>query len=261
MRKLLLFVLIVNCLSCSDDPEPIDCEIAGPILSLGLVTSATSCSIADGALEVSATGGKEPYEFSLNDQPPQADGQFTNLSAGVYRVIVTDANECSRSVDNVSIRASDFSFTADITADNSCLSDNGQIIVNVTEVNPPYLYKLGTGDYGNDNTFSNLSMGTYGIVVKDNNECSIFLSLTVPRGFSGTSWINEIKPIIDKSCALSGCHDGGARTDLRVLENAQTQAKNMKSKTQDRSMPREGTLSQSEIDLIACWVDDGALNN
>ncbi|MEJ7645856.1 MAG: SprB repeat-containing protein [Chryseolinea sp.] len=261
MRKLLLLGLIINCFSCSEDPEPIDCEIAGPILSLGLATSATSCSIADGTLNVSASGGKQPYTFTLNDNAGQADGQFNNLHAGIYRVIVTDANGCAKSVDNVSIKASDFSFTANITADNSCLSGNGQIEINVTQVNPPYLYKLGTGDFSEDNSFPGLSVGTYGFVVKDNNDCSIFLNLTVPRGFTGVSWTDDIRPIITKSCTLSGCHDGKTRIDLSVFGNAKTHAENIKSKTQDRSMPREGTLSQSEIDIIACWVDDGAVLN
>jgi hypothetical protein len=261
MRKFLLLILIVNCFSCSDDPEPIDCEISGLIISLGTVTPAASCSIADGTLKVSATGGKQPYIFSLNDQTGQADGQFNNLNAGIYRVIVTDANGCSKSVDNVSIKASDFSFTADITADNSCLSGNGRIVINVTQTNPPYSFKLGSGDFSPNNTFADLATGTYGFSVKDDNDCSVFLSLTVPRGFTGTSWLNDVKPIIDKSCALSGCHDGRARTDLRVYQNSKAQAKNIKSKTQDKSMPREGSLSQAEIDLIACWVDDGAILN
>jgi hypothetical protein len=26
-------------------------------------------------------------------------------------------------------------------------------------------------------------------------------------------------------------------------------------------MPKQGSLTQDEIDAIVCWVDDGALNN
>jgi hypothetical protein len=62
-------------------------------------------------------------------------------------------------------------------------------------------------------------------------------------------------------CALSGCHDGRRRPDLRLYERAKFYAKAIKSKTQDRSMPFEGSLTQEQIDVIACWVDDGALEN
>jgi hypothetical protein len=262
MRKFLAAgVLSLLVLSCGDDEEPVDCETDGPIASLGIVTDATSCSIADGVINVSASQGKEPYEFSLNDLPGQASGQFNNLSAGIYTVRLKDANGCTSAIENVTIKAADFTFVADITPDNSCLGSNGSVTVDVTAGSPPYSYKIGNGSFSDVNTFSGLSTGIHSISVKDNNGCSITLSLSVPRGESGVSWANEIKPIIENSCALSGCHNGSSRPDLRKFENAKFYAKSMKSKTQDRSMPRDGTLTQQQIDLIACWVDDGAPEN
>jgi len=262
MRKIILagifFSLIVG---CSDDVDPVDCEIGGPVISLGTVVDAASCSVATGSIKVSASGGKEPYQFSVNDSPLQEVGQFDALSAGIYTVKVVDANGCTAAVENVLVKALDFTFTAAITADQSCLSGDGQIIVEVSDGNPPYTFKLGTGAFGSENSFSGLSTGNHTIIVKDNNGCSITLSLTVPRGFSGTSWETEIKPIMESSCAQSGCHNGSSRPDLRKFENAKFYAKSIKSKTQDKSMPREGTLTQQQINLIACWVDDGAINN
>ncbi|HMG89422.1 MAG TPA: hypothetical protein VK589_05170 [Chryseolinea sp.] len=262
MRKFLaVSVLSLLVLSCSDEEDPVDCETEGPILSLGVVTDATSCTIADGVINVSASQGKEPYEFSLNDLPGQSSGQFNNLSAGIYTVNLKDANGCTGTIENVTIKAADFTFTADITADNSCLGSNGSVTVDVTAGNPPYTYKLGNGSFSDVNTFSGLSTGNHSISVMDNNGCSVTLSLTVPRGLSGISWENQIKPIMENSCALSGCHNGSSRPDLRKFENAKFYAKSIKSKTQDRSMPREGALTQQQIDLIACWVDDGAQQN
>jgi hypothetical protein len=262
MRKYLAVSLLsLLALSCSDEEDPVDCETEGPILSLGVVTDATSCSVANGIINVSASQGREPYEFSINDLPGQASGQFNNLSAGIYTVNLKDANGCSSAIENVTIKASDFTFTADITPDNSCLDSNGSVTIDVTAGNPPYTYKLGNGSFSDVNTFSGLSTGNHSISVVDNNGCSITLSLTVPRGFSGVSWANEIKPIMENSCALSGCHNGSSRPDLRKFENAKFYSKSIKSNTQDRSMPRDGTLTQQQINLIACWVDDGALQN
>ncbi|HMI78783.1 MAG TPA: SprB repeat-containing protein, partial [Ferruginibacter sp.] len=241
--------------------DPVDCEKLGPILSLGLVTDAASCSISDGSIKVTASGGKEPYEFSLNDLPGQSDGQFNNVSAGIYTVILKDANGCSFFIENVAVKAADFSFDANITADNSCTSGNGAVVIEVSAGNPPYTYKLGNGTFADNNSFAGLSSGNHTISVKDNNGCSVSLSVTVPRGFTGTSWSNEIKPIMEKSCALSGCHNGSSRPDLRLFEKAKFYAKSIKSKTQDKSMPREGSLTQQQIDIIACWVDDGAIEN
>lgn len=254
--------LLFLCLSlaCSDDPEPIDCSASGPIISLGVVTQATSCSTANGSLQVSATGGKQPYSFSIGGTA-QPEGKFENLSAGVYTVSVTDANACSAFVENVSIKASDFTFATELTGDSDCLGANGQVKIIVEPTHPPYMYRRGTGSFVDNNIFTELPAGSHAFTVKDGNGCSVNLMVTVPRAQSGTSWENDIRPIIVRSCASSGCHNGSSRADLRVFENAKAQAARIKSRTQDRSMPREGTLAQSEIDLIACWVDDGALMN
>ena len=262
MRKFLpVSVVLLLVFSCSDEEDPVDCEAVGPILSLGIVTDATSCSIADGVINISATQGLEPYEFSLNDFPGQSSGQFNNLAAGIYTVKIKDANGCTDEIENVAIKAADFTFAADITADNSCLGSNGAVTIEVTAGNPPYTYKIGNGSFSDNNTFAGLASGNHSISVQDNIGCSVTLSVTVPRGSSGVSWTNEIKPIMENSCALSGCHNGTSRPDLRKFETAKFYAKSIKSKTQDRSMPREGTLTQQQIDIIACWVDDGALQN
>ena len=72
----------------------------------------------------------------------------------------------------------------------------------------------------------------------------------------------SIGEIIVTKCAISGCHNGSTSLpDFRSLATVQANSGNIKSFTQTGFMPRNGSLSQNEIDLIACWVDDGALNN
>lgn len=247
--------------SCNEDVNSVDCDKSGPAISLGVVVNAEQCSIANGSIKVSASEGKEPYEFSLNDQPGQASGQFENLAAGIYNVVVRDANGCTASVDNVFVKAEDFTFTAEITPDNSCLSGSGAVTIDVTSGSPPYTFKLGNGSFTESNSFMELAEGNHTISVKDDNDCTVILLITVPHGPTGVSWANQIKPIMQASCAKSGCHNGSSRPDLTKFENAKFYAGSMKSKTKDRSMPREGTLSQEQIDIIGCWVDDGALEN
>ena len=67
---------------------------------------------------------------------------------------------------------------------------------------------------------------------------------------------------MEKNCAISGCHNGVSRSNnFSEYASAKSFAKTIKSKTQDRSMPFDGSLTQNQIDLIACWVNDGALQN
>jgi hypothetical protein len=259
-----LYVLVVLCLisSCSKDPEPFNCELTDLSISLNSKTNATSCTTKDGSILVEASAGKEPYTFFLNDQTTgQPTGEFTSLSAGIYSVSVKDGNGCIKSVDNIDIVGADFSFSNIIQADTECLGGNGEATIAVVGGNPPYTYNISGGAFSNVNSFSGLSSGNHSIGVKDVDGCTVTLTITVPKGKSDTSWSSDILPIVQTSCAKSGCHDGAARPDLRLYANAKKYAAKMKSETKSKNMPREGSLTQSQIDLIGCWVDDGALDN
>ena len=78
---------------------------------------------------------------------------------------------------------------------------------------------------------------------------------------SDVTYSGSIAEIISVNCAVSGCHAGPQFPDFRVLANIQANASNIKIRTQNRSMPKSGSLTQQEIDLIGCWVDNGALDN
>jgi hypothetical protein len=83
------------------------------------------------------------------------------------------------------------------------------------------------------------------------------------------SYLEDVKPIVESKCAISGCHNGtlGADRNWLNFETFRTNALqgNVKNYVIDRIMPpahsAAGPLSQDEINTIACWVDDGAPNN
>lgn len=81
----------------------------------------------------------------------------------------------------------------------------------------------------------------------------------------------DIEPIIDSKCAIvgdGGCHNGGngASLDWRVFSNFQAKASSVKDRItrapgSDGKMPKIGTLTNDQIQLIVCWVDQGAKDN
>src|SRR5688572_16168766 len=113
-RSLLVVVVALIISACSSDDDPADCATSGPVISLDRVNNATSCSSNDGAIRVSVSGGKEPYSFFLNHKAVGSSAEINNLQAGSYSVLVSDANHCSTSLDNVTIVSQDFSFTTTI---------------------------------------------------------------------------------------------------------------------------------------------------
>ena len=80
---------------------------------------------------------------------------------------------------------------------------------------------------------------------------------------SEITYSQNVKPIIDSSCAISGCHIAGTGLpSWETLSTVQAFADEIKRRTEIRDMPRGGgVLSIDEITTIACWVDGGALDN
>lgn len=83
---------------------------------------------------------------------------------------------------------------------------------------------------------------------------------SVPAKFS-----TDVSAIIQSSCAISsGCHGNGstngpgALTTFNQIKNA---AAFIKSEVVSKRMPLGGSLTNSQIQSISCWVDNGALNN
>jgi hypothetical protein len=74
----------------------------------------------------------------------------------------------------------------------------------------------------------------------------------------------NVLPIIQSSCAVSGCHNAGSGNGPGELS---THAQISGAKTQIRaavlsgSMPKSGTLTAAQKNSIICWIDAGAANN
>jgi hypothetical protein len=259
--SLLLFI------SCSKDEadKKVDCQKSGLTVTLLSKSDASGCNTFDGRLSVTSNGGTSPYSYSLNGGKPQASNEFINIGAGSYSVAVKDANECSKSIQIEIISPTSTLGASTVIVQNSqCNPPNGSITITGTGGKSPYLYLLGIGGFSSNNVFSNKKEGIYSITVKDADDCQKLVSVTVPRVNTGTSYVNEIKPIITTACALPLCHDAaiGAR-NWTTYDNVKSNAINIKARTSNKSMPIGSgpKLTEDQINLIACWVDDGALNN
>lgn len=74
----------------------------------------------------------------------------------------------------------------------------------------------------------------------------------------------NISPIIQASCAISGCHAAGSSNGPGALTNY-TEISNAKVRIRSAvaagTMPQGSTLSAAQKNSIICWIDGGAPNN
>lgn len=88
-------VFILNDAGCSlEVPLTVEDLADGPVLT-GLSIGNTRCGMANGALEITASGAQPPFTFQLGETPAQASGLYEGLAAGTYPLLVTDAQGCT----------------------------------------------------------------------------------------------------------------------------------------------------------------------
>jgi hypothetical protein len=237
-------------------PEPENCD-QHPVV-LELVSSAdTECAAQTGSLEVVASGGTGIYRYKLDEGTLQSGSLFANLAAGTYTVTASDDRDCSAALE-VTIRNQNGVNMGITTLNAGCQTSNGSITVIPADGIGPYSFKINESEFQQDSTFNNLSAGTYSVVVKDATGCESAQSVQIK---SGVSFSASISSIIESKCAISGCHNGAQFPDLRTFQSIHANAAQIRNLTGNRSMPETGSLTQAQIDAIACWVNDGADNN
>ena len=137
-----------------------------------------SCNAGnDGAIAITVTGGTPGYTYSWNDGSTAKDR--TNLVAGVYSVIVTDVNGCTKTLNGITIsEPSKINIPAPSIKDVAINGQStGSIVFSAdpTGGNGGYTYKwvssTNTNFSANTRDLNNLTAGTYQLTVSDNKNC------------------------------------------------------------------------------------------
>ncbi len=256
MKFLILIILFTlsGCTYLSVEELIVDCSKNPFIITIN--TTVADCGLNNGSALITLTGGQPAYKFQINELV-QNNNLFINLAAGNYTVLVFDINNCSAEqefiVDNKDgVTASVKSTLA------GCETSQAIITVMADNGNAPYEYRLNSQVPQSSNIFNNLPAGSHTITVMDSIGCEFIIEEKV---LSGLSYVQDIQPILMNTCAVTGCHNGSQFPDLRVLANVQNNKVNIRGFTQSGFMPLEGSLTQTEIDALACWIDDGAIDN
>ncbi|HCW07982.1 MAG TPA: hypothetical protein DGG95_11535 [Cytophagales bacterium] len=174
------------------------CQFSASV-SIGQPTAVTftftkvdaGCSGSTGSITITGSGGNNLYMYSIdNGTTYQASNTFSNLAAQTYQAIIKDGNNCTSSTSTVTINAGNLTVNSS-KSDATCAGNDGSITVSsVTGGTSPYQYSIDGGTtYQASNLFTNLNVGNYSLMVKDNTGC--------------TSSVNAMS--ISKPLACGGC--------------------------------------------------------
>jgi subtilisin-like proprotein convertase family protein len=158
---------------------------------------AVSTAVLSDDITVTASGGTGALEYSINGMSFQQSNEFLDLANGVYTVTVRDENGCTATAEAI-IAVNSLLLTTSIQQQISCAGgDNGEILVTVGGGEMPFSYSLNGAAGQSSNVFSNLTSGSYIVVVTDNlglSATSTALVLNDPAALliSGSSVLNVV---------------------------------------------------------------------
>ncbi|MFZ1705819.1 MAG: choice-of-anchor V domain-containing protein [Saprospiraceae bacterium] len=138
------------------------------------ITKVTPDNGNDGSISVIVSGGNSPYQFLWSN------GDTTNaidsLSIGTYRLTITDANDCIKTVQYV-VSLLDCPLSVEVeTSDATCFGgDDGQMNVKVFNPLGSYTTVLTINNMIVLPPYNNLSAGMYTLEVVDSAFCRIEL--------------------------------------------------------------------------------------
>jgi hypothetical protein len=147
-------------------------------IALSAVATPVACAGGnDGAIDLTVTGGTAPFSFLWSNGALTED--ISGLSAGLYSVVVTDANGCSATGSWYVTEPMPLYGSAIATPVSCYGGTNGAIDLTVMGGSMPYTYLWSNGAVTED--LSGLAAGTYTVTVTDSHGCTFTDSWTVEQ--------------------------------------------------------------------------------
>jgi gliding motility-associated-like protein len=178
---------VTNTAACVS-PASVTIELTNPQqLTFTLETSVSpdgnysiDCAGAEsGYITVQALNATGAVDYLWSDG--ETGNSRTNLSAGTYRIIMTDANNCQ--ADSSIILAEPDIIKAVFEVNKASCPDqpDGEIILTATGGVPgtDYIYLWSDDDNSTGRNISNIPAGLYNVTITDANNCSVTESVTL----------------------------------------------------------------------------------
>jgi gliding motility-associated-like protein/uncharacterized repeat protein (TIGR01451 family) len=146
-------------------------------VSNALVNDVSCFGESTGSISITAAGGTSPYDFLWNTGSTSSSIQ--NLATGTYNFTITDDNGCVFNSSQFVDQVTQLLVTENHT-DVLCFGQaSGTIDISVNGGSSPYSYQWDNASQNED--LSNLIIGTYSVIVTDDNSCTETISVSISQ--------------------------------------------------------------------------------
>ena len=200
---------------------------------------------ANGAIDITITGGSAPYQHLWNTGLVTED--LTNLLAGQYTVTVVDNNGCLL-MQTISVNQPVGPILiTDVTTPASCFATNtGAIDVSANGPDSPFTYLWNNGSTAEDQ--NNLLSGNYSLTVTNANGCTSTASfvITEPLPLIASATLQQVTCFNASNGGINLTISGGTGPYTYSWSNGQT--------TEDLTNIPSGTYFVTITDANGCFT-------
>ena len=164
-----------------------------PINASAAVTDVTCNGDANGAVNLTVSGGTAPYTFSWSNGATTED--ISGLPAGTYTVTITDAAALTATFTATVAQPAALNASTNVTNASSPSASDGAVNLSVSGGTAPYTFVWSNGATTED--ISGLAAGTYTVTITDANGCTATATATVS---ANASPINASAAVTDVTC-------------------------------------------------------------
>ncbi|MBS1613448.1 MAG: gliding motility-associated C-terminal domain-containing protein, partial [Bacteroidetes bacterium] len=212
------------------------------IVSSVVGTNVTCYGAANGAANLTVSGGVTPYSFLWSNF--QASEDLNNITGGTYYVIITDGNGCTKR-DSVVITEPAQLVLTSIETNVLCNgASTGDINLTATGGTGAYAFVWSNGATTED--LSGLAAGTYTVTVTDGNNCTATRTVTLTQ---------PAAMVLNATTTNVACNGGGnGSVDITVNGGVfpYTFAWSNAATTEDVNGLSGGTVSVTVTDANGC---------
>jgi gliding motility-associated-like protein len=190
-----------------------------------VVTNATCSGVADGAIDVTVTGGTTNYSYAWSNAATTED--ISNLSAGIYRPTVTDANGCTISATITVAEPNAMQLNVLEYGTTCSYTTNGEVEIGINGRTTPHAWVWSDGSF--PLIRQGLVAGAYSISVTDANGCTATTTanVTSPAAISLSTTMVDVVCYGDSTgsitLSVANAVGGAAAADYLWSNGAQTQ--------------------------------------
>jgi hypothetical protein len=164
--------------NCNCAGTPIDPGCSGFTVSNN-TANPTCAGLNNGFISVNTSGTSAPFSYSWNNG--STSSSITNIGAGAYSVMITDAVGCTETINfNITAPAA---LNANTTANaaNCYGAASGSASALVSGGTAPYAYAWNTSPIQNTAQIDNVAAGIYTVNITDANGCVFSSSATISQ--------------------------------------------------------------------------------